>query len=108
MIQVTDQTFSDEVANSKVPVLVTFQAHWCGPCKQLAPLLELLAQRRGASLKLVGIDFDASPGLAGQYGVKILPTMILFQGGMAIGKRSGNPGSVAALERMLDGAVVIP
>lgn len=105
MIQATEQTFAAEAEQAPGVVLVDFHAPWCGPCKQLEPLLEQFVQRRAGSIKLVGIDFDQAPNVAVKYGVRSLPTLILFKDGKAIGQRSGNPGTMAELERMIDGAL---
>jgi thioredoxin 1 len=105
MLEATDQTFAAEVEQASVPVLADFHAQWCGPCKELAPLLDQLGQRRGSSLKIVGVALERAPNAAMKYGVRALPTLILFKNGNAMGKRVGNPGSVAELERMVDGAL---
>lgn len=101
MIEATEQTFVTEVEQATGPVLVDFHAPWCGPCKLLRPLLEQLTGQR-PDVKVVGVDFDQSPNLAVKYGVRALPTLILFRNGKAVGQRVGNPGSIAELSRMVD------
>lgn len=105
MIEADDRSFGPEVTEASVPVLVEFHAPWCGPCKALRPMLEQLEQRRAGSIKLVGVDYQNSPSVATAYGVRSLPTLILFRGGQAIGRRDGAPGSVGELEGMIDGAL---
>lgn len=105
MLEATDQTFAAEVEQASMPVLVDFHAEWCGPCKDLAPLLDQLGHRRGNALKIVGVDLANAPSVAIKYGVRALPTLILFKDGQARGQRVGNPGSVSELERMVDAAL---
>lgn len=105
MVEATEQTFAALVEQSSTPVLVEFHAPWCGPCKALRPVLEMLEQKRGGTLKVVGVDYQASPGIAVRYGVRSLPTLILFRGGKALGVRTDAPGSVAQLEAMVDDAL---
>lgn len=105
MLEATDQTFATEVEQASTPVLADFHAEWCQPCKQLAPLLDQLAQRRVGALKIVGVDLATAPNAAQKYGVRALPTLILFKDGKTVGQRVGNPGSVAELERMVDEAL---
>lgn len=104
MIEVTDQTFGPQVEQASRPVLVDFHATWCGPCQALRPLLEQFESSR-PDLDIVGVDFDRAPNVAVRYGVRSLPTLILFRGGKAIGQRVGGPGSMAELARMVDAAL---
>jgi thioredoxin 1 len=103
MIEATEQSFPTEVEQAPGLVLVDFHAAWCGPCQQLRPLLEQFGQQR-ADLKVVGVDFDRAPNVAVKYGVRALPTLILFKDGKAVGQRVGNPGSMSELAQMVDGA----
>lgn len=105
MHDATEQTFASEVEQSTVPVLVEFHAQWCGPCKAIRPMLDQLAQKRSGSLKVVGVDFEHSPNVAVRYGVRTLPTLILFKGGKAVGQRTGAPASLGELEAMVDRAL---
>lgn len=108
MLETTDQTFAAEVEQASGPVLVDFHAPWCGPCQALRPVLAQLDQRR-PDLKIVGVDYDRSPQIALRYGVRALPTLILFRDGKAVGQRAGNvPASLAELERMIDGTLTSP
>ena len=79
-VMVTDSSFSDSVLNSDKPVLVDFWAEWCGPCKAIAPALEEMAQSMGDRVTVAKVNIDEYPQIAQQYGVRGIPTLILFQG----------------------------
>ena len=80
----TTATFSDTIAKSPTPVLVDFWAPWCGPCKAIAPLLEELAKDLAGKLTIVKVNVDEAGEIAGQYGIRAIPTMILFKGGQVV------------------------
>jgi thioredoxin 1 len=81
LLAVTDPTFETEVLKSDQPVLVDFWATWCGPCRMVGPVLEQIATEQGERLRIVKLDVDASPITAGRFGVRSIPTMILFKNG---------------------------
>jgi len=87
-IKLTDGNFHEEL-QSDVPVLVDFWAEWCGPCRALAPTLEKIAEEYDGKLKIGKLNVDENPALAGQYGVRSIPTMILFKDGKEVGKIIG-------------------
>jgi thioredoxin 1 len=90
---VTDADFEREVLEADRVVLVDFWAEWCAPCRMIAPVVEALAEELGDRLKVVKMDIDANPGVAGRFQVLSIPTLIIFKDGKAaertIGYRSG-------------------
>lgn len=81
LTEVDEATFSNEVLSSQQPVLVDFSAVWCGPCKQLDPIVEQLARDWAGKIKVVKLDVDHSPNIAIQYQVMGVPTLMMFVGG---------------------------
>jgi thioredoxin 1 len=81
IVHVTDATFDEEVLNSDVPVLVDFWAEWCGPCKMIAPVLDEIATEYAGKLKIAKVDVDANPDIPPKFGIRGIPTLIVFKGG---------------------------
>jgi thioredoxin 1 len=81
LVHVNDKTFSSEVLNSDLPVLVDFWATWCGPCRSISPIVEELAKEFSGRVKVTKLNVDESPATPTQYGVRGIPTLILFKGG---------------------------
>ncbi|MDH6111880.1 thioredoxin 1 [Kitasatospora sp. MAP12-15] len=84
IITVTDETFDAEVLQSEKPVLVDFWAPWCGPCKQVAPVLETIAGEYGDQLTIAKINIDENPEIAAKYAVISIPTLNVYQGGEVV------------------------
>ena len=81
IIEVTDSSFEQEVLQSDLPVLVDFWAPWCGPCRAIAPVVEELSTDYGPKLKVVKCNVDDNPKVPGKYGIRAIPTLIIFKGG---------------------------
>ncbi|MDQ6975664.1 MAG: thioredoxin TrxA [Mariprofundaceae bacterium] len=89
IIHVSDDSFESDVLNSSGPILVDFWAPWCGPCKQIAPILDQLAYEFGDSLTIAKINIDENPNVPGKYGVRGIPTLMLFADGNVQGTKVG-------------------
>jgi thioredoxin 1 len=82
--EVSDSSFEKQVLQSDKPVLVDFWAEWCGPCRMLTPTIEAVAEQYAASADVVKLNVDSNPSTAGTYGIKGIPTLILFRGGKEV------------------------
>jgi thioredoxin 1 len=89
MKNVTDATFEAEVLKAAGPVLVDFWAEWCGPCRQIAPALEELSKDLGAKITVAKINIDENPATPGKYGVRGIPTLMIFKGGQVAATKIG-------------------
>jgi thioredoxin 1 len=100
--EVTDADFAAEVLGSERPVLVEFTADWCGPCRQLAPVLSSIAAEQGERLRIVQLDVDRNPGTALAYNVLSMPTLMVFQGGEPVKSMVGARPKRRLLEELAD------
>ncbi|AWT47812.1 thioredoxin [Streptomyces actuosus] len=102
MDEVTDADFAAEVLGSERPVLVEFTADWCGPCRQLAPVLSSIAAEEGERLRIVQLDVDRNPGTALAYNVLSMPTLMVFRGGEPVKSMVGARPKRRLLEELAD------
>jgi thioredoxin 1 len=101
-IEFNDDNFQQEVLDSGQPVLVDFWAPWCGPCRQIAPLIDQLADDHSGRVKVGKLNIDDNPSVTGQYGIQSIPTLLLFKNGDVAERFVGMPPK-AKLEDALAG-----
>lgn len=89
VFEINDGNFDSEVLKSDVPFLLDFSAVWCGPCKVLAPIVEKLADEYKGKVKVGKLDIDEAPGVASKFGIRSVPTVLIFKGGKESGRHVG-------------------
>jgi thioredoxin 1 len=99
--EVSDSSFEKDVLQSETPVLVDFWAAWCGPCRMLAPTVEAVAEKYAGNARVVKLNVDENPAVSQRYGIKGIPTLILFKGGKEE-ERVVGATSKEAISRMID------
>ena len=104
IVHTSDSSFDTDVLQAEGTVLVDFWAEWCGPCKMIAPVLEEIAIEYGEKLKVCKMDVDANPDTAPKYGIRGIPTLILFNNGDVAGTKVGAV-SKSQLAEFIDSAI---
>lgn len=102
---VSDKTFEDEVLKASEPVVVDFFAEWCGPCKAMAPALDLVAQEMKGKVKVVKLDVDRNPNVTMKYGIRAMPTLMIFKGGKVAAQHTGALVQKKRLEDWINGSI---
>ncbi len=100
VVTLTDANFQAEVLNSAVPVLVDFWAPWCGPCIQLSPLIDEIANERVGKAKVGKVNVDEAQALAAQYRITGIPALIFFKGGQPVGQLVGRQPKAEILSKL--------
>lgn len=104
-VKVTDETFQTQVLDASQPVLVDFWAEWCGPCKQIAPALEQISDELSGKVTIAKLDIEASPTTPSRYGVRGIPTMMLFKDGQMASMKVGAMPKQKILEWLAEAGV---
>jgi thioredoxin 1 len=103
-IKVTDASFQTDVLASDLPVVVDFWAEWCGPCRIIGPHLEALATEMGGKVRIAKINVDENPEVAGQVGIRSIPTLMVFKGGKHVNTKVG-AGSKGDLQKWIEASI---
>ena len=106
-VKVTDESFERDVLQADKPVLVDFWAEWCGPCKQIAPALEQIADELAGVITIAKVDIEASPSTPSRYGVRGIPTMMLFKDGRMASMKVGAMPKQKILDWLAESGIAV-
>lgn len=88
-VHITEQNFEEEVLKSELPVMVDFGATWCGPCRMIAPYMDQISDEYAGKAKVAKVDVDECPGISAKYGIRNVPTVLIFKNGEIVDKNVG-------------------
>ena len=103
-VKVTDNSFQDDVLGASVPVVVDFWAEWCGPCKMIGPTLEEIAKEYEGKVKIAKVNVDENQGIAGQLGIRSIPTLMIYKDGKVTSQKVG-AAPKGELKRWIEAAI---
>jgi thioredoxin 1 len=102
LLELTNETFDEEVGASELPLIVDFWAEWCGPCRMVAPVLEQIANENAGKVRLAKLNVDDAPAVAQRFGIMSIPTLMVFQDGVAKKRIVGAKGKGQLLEDLAE------
>ena len=102
LLELTNETFDEEVGSSELPLIVDFWAEWCGPCRMVAPVLEQIATENAGKVRLAKLNVDDAPAVAQRFGIMSIPTLMVFKDGVAKKRIVGAKGKGQLLEDLAE------
>ena len=102
LLELTNETFDEEIGASELPLIVDFWAEWCGPCRMVAPVLEQIATENAGKVRLAKLNVDDAPAVAQRFGIMSIPTLMVFQDGVAKKRIVGAKGKGQLLEDLAE------